>query len=387
MVNARQLRALLHDPELLAEAAAGDLRTAERLRARWPADLVAAASELADLRSRAVTKFNRADRMVFTRHGLEQASGEATARHRARRFAGIRGTVVDLCCGLGGDLIALSSYADYVIGVDRDETQAVAARHNSEVYDVAAAVVVSDVEDLRLTGLTAAFVDPARRSTKVGTDRRGGYTPPLSWSLALPLPRVAVKAAPGIDHSVVPDGWELEFVAVGRELKEAVLWSPAWSTAARRATVIPQQGGADDAVTLVADPSTPAREVRPPGRYLLDPSPAVTRAGAVADLANMLDAEQIDRRVAFLTADHPLASPLGRGFLVEASLPFSVKALAAELRRLDVGTVDIRRRGLAGDVDELRRRLRPSGSRRATVMLTRVVNKPWTLVCTDLAGT
>jgi hypothetical protein len=61
-----------------------------------------------------------------------------------------------------------------------------------------------------------------------------------------------------------------------------------------------------------------------------------------------------------------------------------LKPLTAELRRLDIGAVQLRRRGLAGDVDELARRLRGRGSRTATVLLTRVVNKPWALVCTDL---
>jgi hypothetical protein len=69
---------------------------------------------------------------------------------------------------------------------------------------------------------------------------------------------------------------------------------------------------------------------------------------------------------------------------VEASLPFGVKPLAAELRRLDIGSVELRRRGLAGDVTDLRRRLRGAGARSATVLLTRVVNKPWALVCSDL---
>jgi hypothetical protein len=46
--------------------------------------------------------------------------------------------------------------------------------------------------------------------------------------------------------------------------------------------------------------------------------------------------------------------------------------------------VDIRRRGLAGDVDDLRRRLRLDGEHRATVVLTRVLDQPWTLVCSDL---
>jgi hypothetical protein len=66
---------------------------------------------------------------------------------------------------------------------------------------------------------------------------------------------------------------------------------------------------------------------------------------------------------------------------VQASLPFGVKPLAAELRRLDIGVIDIRRRGLAGDVDDLRRRLRPRGQRRATVVITRVSERPWAMIC------
>jgi hypothetical protein len=191
---------------------------------------------------------------------------------------------------------------------------------------------------------------------------------------------VCVKTAPGIDRAMVPAGWEVEFDADHRELKEAVLWSPGWATAPARATVLPA------GVSLVAEPATPPAPVRSPGRYLLDPSPAVTRAGAVADLAASHGAWQIDPRIAFLSADQPLRSPFGRSLAIEASLPFGVKRLAAELRRLDVGAVEIRRRGLAGDVDALRRRLRGDGRRTATVVLTRVVDRPWAFVCQDVAG-
>jgi hypothetical protein len=135
----------------------------------------------------------------------------------------------------------------------------------------------------------------------------------------------------------------------------------------------------------VPDLSTPKAPIRRPGRYLLDPSPAVTRAGAVADLAARLDAWQVDGRIAFLSADAAMSTPFGRCLEIIASLPFAVKALTAELRRLDIGAVDLRRRGLAGDVDDLRRRLRPTGTRRATVVLTRVVDKPWAFVCVDVA--
>lgn len=366
-----QARALLAAPELLAAASASDLRVAERLRSEWPADLVAAASEQAELRQRAGPK-TAADGLLLTRAGLEQASPDDVARHRATRFADVAGTVADLCCGVGFDLRALAAVST-AVGVDRDEVHAICARHNS-----GAPVLVSDVRDVRLGGVMAAFVDPARRVN----GRRGGSEPPLEWCLELPVARVAVKAAPGLDLAVVPGGWEAEFVADRRALKEACLWSPAWATARRRATVVTNDG----AMTLAGDGAASPLSVGAPAAYVLDPSPAVTRAGLVADLGTVLGARQFDPRIAFLTADHPLVSPFGRGLQVQASLPFAVKALASELRRLDVGAVELRRRGLAGDVDDLRRRLRPRGSRSAVVLLTRVEDRPWTIICRDVGS-
>ncbi|HEX3906981.1 MAG TPA: class I SAM-dependent methyltransferase [Mycobacteriales bacterium] len=359
---------MLAAPDLLAQASARDLATAERLRRTWPVDLVAAASEQAELRERAAGKLADAATLLLTRAGLEQATSEVVARHRATRFEGLAGSVVDLCCGIGGDLRALGEVSD-AVGVDRDEVHAICGRHNS-----GRPVVAADVANIRLgTEVAAVFIDPARREG----DRRGGSRPPLAWCTSLPVERIAVKAAPGIDRSAVPAGWETEFVAHGRDLKEATLWSPAWASAGSRATVLPS------GESLVRDPGTVDAPVRAPGRYLLDPSPAVTRAGAVADLAAQLDAWQIDPMIGFLSADHPLATPFGRSLTVEASLPFGVKPLAAELRRLDIGAIDIRRRGLAGDVDDLRRRLRPRGRRRATVVLTRVSEQPWAMICVD----
>ena len=383
-MRAEQARALLAAPELLAAASPDDLRVGEQLRERWPADLVAAASEQVALRLRAAAKFDDAGAMLFTRAGLEQASMQVVAAHRARRFAealaGSTGPLLDLCCGIGGDLVALGAASPRgVVGVDRDEAHAVLARHNARVCGVAAAVVVADVRDVRVEGVAAVFADPARRTAGGQTDRRGGYSPALDWCLALPAARVCVKTAPGLDRAAVPPGWEAEFVAVGRDLKEAALWSPAWAGGRARASVLPSGD------SLVADPAAPPADVRPPGVFLLDPSPAVTRAGAVADLAAATGTWQVDRRIAFLCGDVAVRTPFATSYAVEASLPFGVKALAAELRRLDIGAIDLRRRGLAGDVEDLRRRLRPAGSRRATVMLTRVVDRPWTLVCTPLA--
>jgi len=357
------------------------LRLSERLRSRYPAALVADGLTLQRLRDRAVAKFSRAPDMVLTRDGLEQASGEAAARHRAARLAD-GGPVADLCCGIGGDLVALAALGP-VLGVDRDPLHAWMAGRNAAVYGVAeqARTEVADVRATDLTGVTAVFVDPARR-TERGRTREG--EPPLAWCVGLVerVPRVAVKAAPGLDRASVPPGWEAEFVAVGTDLKEAVLWSPAAAEAACRATVLVD----GDRHTLLPAPGEEV-PVGEPGEYLLDPNPAVTRAGLVAELARATGTWQIDDRIAFLAAAAPVATPFARTLRVLDSGPWREKDLAARIRALDVGSVDIRRRGLAGDVDVLRKRLvraLAGGGRRATLVMTRARDRPWALICVDV---
>ena len=380
--------------EILARVAAlrGDtpgtgLAVAEALRREYPASLAAAAMAQHELRLAALAKFDRAMEMLFTRDGYEQASSETIARHRAARFGGAS-RVADLCCGIGGDLIALAAALQApdapaaVLAVDRDEVHARLARHNAGVYEVGDRVraCVADVRDVALRGIGAVFIDPARRA---GTRRfRAGVSePPLGWCLGLTerVPAVCVKAAPGLPAELIPAGWEAEFIAERRDLKEAVLWSPAFATAARRATILP----AGD--TLAGQPGAPGDPVPvgEPGEYLLDPSPAVTRAGLVEDLARQLGARKIDPLIAFLTTGRSVSTPFARTLRVVESAPWNEKRFAARLRELGVGAADVRRRGLAGDVEAIRRRLRLAGPRRATVVLTRVRDRPWGLICVE----
>ena len=362
------------------------LAVAEALRRQYPAELAAAAMAQYELRLAARSKFSRAVEMLFTRDGYEQASAEPIARHRAARFRGAS-RVADLCCGIGGDLIALASVPGSegpesegtVLAVDRDEIHARLALYNAGVYGVADRVraCVADVRDIALDGVGAVFIDPARRAG-ARRFRAGVSQPPLDWCLGLAgrVPAVCVKAAPGLPAELIPAGWEAEFIADGRDLKEAVLWSPAFATAARRATILP----AGD--TLLARPGDPV-PVTEPGEYLLDPSPAVTRAGLVEDLARLLGARKIDPRIAFLTVDRDVSTPFARTLRVVESAPWNEKRFAARLRELGVGAADIRRRGLPGDVDQIRGRLKLAGPHRATVVITRVSDKPWGLICAD----
>ena len=410
------------------------LALAQSLRASYPPGLVAAALTQQALRQAARAKFGRAGQMLFTRDGLEQASSDATARHGAARFAGA-GRIADLCCGIGASLAALARVAsEPVIAVDRDLTSLRYARHNAAVHGGAGvAVVCADVRDLAVGGVDAVFIDPARRAgSAAGTAARDGgrggrrllggrSEPPLEWCVQLAdrIGRAGIKTAPGLDRALIPAGWEAEFVAVGRELKEALLWSPALATTPRRATVLappaadgppgpepagdppgPEPAGDPAGRMAAAGPARPGRAVHTltgagdgpegagdvpvaaPGEFLLDPNPAVTRAGLVGELARRTGGWQIDPMIAFLSSGRPFGTPFGRGLRVLHSAPWQEKAFARRLRELGIGSADIRRRGLAGDVTLIHRRLGLRGPGSAVLVLTRVSGRPWGLICT-----
>ena len=115
---------------------------------------------------------------------------------------------------------------------------------------------------------------------------------------------------------------------------------------------------------------------------MLDPNPAITRAGLVGDLARLTSTWQIDPMIAFLSSDDPVRTPFARTLRVLESAPWHEKRFARRLRELGIGSADIRRRGLAGDVAQIHRRLGLRGPGSATIVLTRVADRPWGLICT-----
>ena len=366
-----------------SHARGDELRDGVLLRAGHDPAQVAFAYGQAELRERAVAKFGGdAARMWFTRDGLEQASSAAAANHRAARLVGPdhprQPRVLDLCCGIGGDLIALARGGAQVTGVDRDPVHLAMALASAHDLGLVAGGLLYDVRDVALDA-DAVLIDPARRQAgrRVAS---GDGEPPLRWCFDVPVARVAVKAAPGLDRSRLPPDWQVEFVADGRDLKEAVLWSPGLRDGgpAALATVLAPTG----ASSMADDGAGPAA-VTGVGRWLLDPSPAVGRAGAVDALARACGATKIDPRIAFLTAREPMVTEFGRLLRVEADLPFDVRRLRGLLSGMDVGAADLRRRGLAGDVDLIRKQLRLKGSRRITLVLTRVRDAPWAVVCVE----
>ncbi|MGW8063682.1 class I SAM-dependent methyltransferase [Streptomyces ziwulingensis] len=371
-------RALLD--EVRGTDPARELAVATRLRRTHPAELVSAALGQARLRQRAVAKFGAEDagRMFFTPDGVEQSTRASVAAYRAGRMSALGvASVADLCCGIGGDAVALARAGIRVLAVDRDPATAAAARANAEALGLAELIEVreADVTEVDTAGYDAVFVDPARRGGRGRVFDPEAYSPPLSWAVGAARAAsraAALKVAPGIPHDAVPKDAEAEWISDGGDVKEAVLWFGT-APGAVGATLLP--GPRTVLGTGLPDPA-----VRTPGRYLYEPDGAVIRAHLVAEVAEQVGGGLLDATIAYVTADELRPTPYATAYEITDRMPFNVKKLKALLRERRVGNLTVKKRGSAVEPEELRRKVKPQGPNAATVFMTRVAGAPTMLI-------
>ena len=360
----------------------GSLAAATAMRRDWPPDHAAAALSQVALRRRAVGKFGAAaGRLFFTRDALEQATRSDVARWRADRIvAAGASAVVDLGSGIGADALAFSAAGLAVVAVEADEATAVLAEAN---LGGSGRVVCGDAVELAgdlLAGGAAVFADPARRTATGRTWRVADLTPPWAFVTGLLAGRTGcIKAAPGLPSGAIPDGVATTWVSHRGDLVEASLWSGPWPAGSRTAVLLPSGQELDAGERR--DPS-----VGPIGRYLYEPDPAVIRAGAVSALAEVLAARSPQAGIAYLSGDLHRVTPFATEFEVLAELPFDERGLRRWVQEQCVGTLEIKVRGIDVDPAVLRRRLKPTGSASATLVLTPTPSGVRALVARRLTG-
>ena len=356
------------------EAAGDPIRAAVAVRKMEPdPERAAAALTQVELRDRAGAKFgDLAPHLFFTFEALEQATRLRVAENRASRLVAAQvDTVIDLGCGIGGDLIAFARAGLTAAGVDLDPLRVEIARANLAALGLPGAVEVADALGIDADRFGAAFADPARRGARGRVFDVDGWTPPWPFVVELLAGRGVVKVAPGIAHDVIPAGVEAEWVSEGGDVKEAVLWAHAFATTDRRATVIGVGGLAT--ITDEDDPYLGSpRPVRDVGAFLYEPDGAVIRAGLVTAVAAGVDGGLLDEHIAYVTSDASFQTPFARSYRVLEEVPYREKQLKAALRERSVGSLTIKKRGVEIVPEQLRKRLDLRGDNATTLVMTRV---------------
>jgi SAM-dependent methyltransferase len=361
------------------------LRVSAELRASHQPTMVAAALSQVALRRQAAGKFGAdAAAMYFTRDGLEQATHPAVAEHRAQRAASDgRHAVLELACGVGADLVAFGRAGLEVTAVDRDPLTARIAAANLQVLGIPGHVDVGDAETQDCDVADLVYLDPARRSARGRVFSADAYSPPWSFVESVLRREAVVKTAPGLAHERVPAGVEAEWVSLDGQLREAALWSGRGASARRRATVL-RSGRTPYTVTDADDPGPV--EVRPPGRFVYEPDDAVTRAHLVTTVSAAVGGWLLDPHVAYVSSDELHPGPGARAYEVLEVLPFREKSLRAELRARDVGPLTIKKRGVVVTPEQLRVRLKLTGTKPATIIVTRTPSGALAILVRPLHG-
>lgn len=376
-----------------------------RLRKNFPAELANAAVELLELRSRGRTRFANAGEMLFTRVGVEQATGDRIAKYRASRFPRNTG-ILDACCGIGGDAVHLARRG-MVLAVDSDLASSVAASHNAAlcspsfpVRTVCADVLALDLARLYRGGFRAAFLDPSRRrnstnSTAYRAKDSEEYSPPLSWldTLRGVFPFVCAKVAPVIDDDALKRyKCAVEFVSDRGECKEALLWCGDFEGAQPvhgvlrsaneeyySAAVIDSSGA-----TATLQPESCAQlAVGPPAAWIYEPDAAVVRAHLTPVLGASLSAALLDLRSYYLTLDAEVQTPFASRYRLIEVMPLRPDDVQRRCMVLGRRVTAIKTRWTQVAPEDLLKRIpgAPKGADPVVIIVVRIRERMMALLC------
>jgi len=381
------------------ELPAEELARSKALRREgYSAEVTAGLLTQAQLRTEAAAKLGPfAEDMLFTRDGLAQATRLPVAAHHARRLLGESAEdsrIADLGCGIGADSIAFAGMGAKVTAVDSDEvTAAIAAFNLRHLPD--ASVEHARAEDIDTADFDALWFDPARRT--IGkADKRGStsritdpedFSPSLSWVVdkAIAAKAAGVKLGPALEHELIPDEAEAQWVSHSGEVVEVCLYfGEARQRPGRGALVMGER------TLLVHEDDLPDDDedgIGELGSYLLEPDGAIVRAGLVTALCRPLQARRLHPTIAYLTTDVEPAGPAAAGvraFEIIDTLPAKIPSLRKELIERGIGSVVIKKRGADIVPDQVRRQLKLPKGEKATLIFTRLGGKHVVLLTNPL---
>ncbi len=355
--------------------------TLTRLREELTSDQSAALLTQVELRKRAARKFAQADQMLLTDVGLQQSTDQEIAAYKAQRFpAG--GPLADLCCGIGGDLIALAQRGSTTaVDASADHlcyAEANVSAHGAKLADTHCGLA----EELPLEAFAAWHIDPDRRSDDRRTIRLDSFSPSLDQLNAMLQrnPNAALKLAPA---SRVPQDWEeagqCEWISHHRECKQLVVWlgELAQKPGTRKATRINPSGQVDSFEGTTRLP-VESSELK---RYLFDPDPSLGASGLVDALAASLQLERVSPDALYLTGNEALKHPLLQTFEVITQEKVDAKRVKKAVAEAGWGTLELKQRGLELKLEALRKQLKPRGKGEGTIVFTPTVAGNRAILC------
>jgi len=104
-------------------------------------------------------------------------------------------------------------------------------------------------------------------------------------------------------------------------------------------------------------------------------------------LAAQHNLQAVTAGVAYLTADEPRSSPLLSAFEVLDVIPYRPKVLKTWLRARQIGRLEVKKRGVELDPEQVRRELHLPGDEAATLLLCRISGRITAILARRISAT
>ncbi len=343
------------------------------------------------MRRRAAARFPDASRWLWTPRGLAQSSDWWCAKYKASLFPAVE-DVVDGCCGVGVDLIALAQRGE-TLGIDTDHQLVQLANANLATHGLRPTATVGSIPEDVPDNPRWLHLDPDRRTADGNSHRltdAADFSPSLAQSLQVARRAVGamIKLAPGTQLTAnlgTTAGLSYDSLADVRcwlgnrgECRQQLLLTGAlaepWKTgfAPAHTAVLCEPHETHQFAGL---PRATEEGKRQPFRFVYDCHATLHAAHLQAAWAESVGAQALGTSQGYFTSDEMIRSVWAQAFEVVEVLPWDQRRVRRWLRDQRIGEVEVKKRLVQLDANEQQRRLRGAGEQKITLMITRLANR------------
>ena len=278
-----------------------------------------------------------------------------------------------------------------VFAVEKDKDTIEMAKHNIKAYNLGKNVDFSQDDVIKLIddkefvdkviNVNCIFFDPSRRVNGKRTVKIEEYQPPLLFleKLRLISPNICIKISPGTDLDRIKYNCDIEVVSYKGEVKEVILWfgdlKEIPNINKTLVTKLPEK------ITLVKEENYLDISQSKPKKYLYEPDPAFIKAHMIRDLAKKFGLNLIHIKIAYLTGDEKIETPLLKRYLVKRMLNLDYEEINNILHELNIGRVDFKARGVNIDLHNIHRKIWGKGRNTGLIIFTKVNGKNQAIIC------
>ncbi len=345
-----------------------------KLRKTWSAEEVRVAIEIVRARKSATGRLENASSIVSDVQGVQQCSSSAVARWKAKRFA-YCSHVVDLCCGVGGDLLYLPKTA---IGVEIDPLRCWMAKQNTGKK-----VICEDVRTYSALQTASILLDPSRRNANGKRLDLEQMLPNISEVTTICSNSFGgcVKLSPAInleDVSGIGEKREVEYIEDRGRVTQGIVWFNSLSTENVEVTASSITSG--ETISGVIETPRVSGTI---GAWLFEPNPALERAKLHGTIAHELELWEPEFGLGLLCGNKNIHSTWFTSFEVLETTSLRVEKVAVALCKHHAGEVEVKTRGGVVDPNVWQNKLQKpadDSNERLTVFALRLGKKRIALI-------